>query len=114
VTEPCDAHHDGHDCSAPGACGRALLAMLGRVEDRPRLEREREELLAELRDPARQRVRRNLIAHETADYVPCPHCLVGPGRACVTFPRGEPAQHTHAKRVHARWSQLAQESVPES
>lgn len=42
----CDAWHDGHDCSTPGACQRALLAMCARIDARThdeRLERERQE-----------------------------------------------------------------------
>lgn len=34
--EPCDAVHDGHDCSVPGECGRALLKMLERSRERER------------------------------------------------------------------------------
>lgn len=30
----CDAWHDGHDCTQPGACARALLAMCERIEQR--------------------------------------------------------------------------------
>lgn len=39
--ERCDAWHDGHTCDAGPSCRRALLALLERVDDRPRLERER-------------------------------------------------------------------------
>jgi hypothetical protein len=32
--ERCDAHHDGHDCTVPGECGRALAAMCERTRGR--------------------------------------------------------------------------------
>lgn len=35
----CDARHDGHDCTAPGACARALTAMCQRISERDRGER---------------------------------------------------------------------------
>lgn len=37
----CDAYHDGHDCNQPGACRLAMLAMLARIDARPRMERQR-------------------------------------------------------------------------
>lgn len=37
----CDASHDGHDCSVPGACRCALSEMLARISERDRGERER-------------------------------------------------------------------------
>lgn len=44
MTDRCDAYHDrSHDCSVPGACSKALLAMLERTSNRPRTERERDE-----------------------------------------------------------------------
>lgn len=60
------------------------------------------DLLSELADPARRRVRENLIAAATATEVECPHCYAGIGQPCVTFPRGTDAQHTHMKRVNRR------------
>lgn len=30
----CDAWHDGHDCTTPGACQRALLELCERIEQR--------------------------------------------------------------------------------
>lgn len=42
MSDRCDAYHDRqHDCFVPGACSKALLAMLERVSNRPREERER-------------------------------------------------------------------------
>lgn len=39
----CDAWHDGHDCTQPGACRRALLAMCDRITTRA--QHEQQELL---------------------------------------------------------------------
>ena len=39
-TDPCDAAHDGHDCSVSGACPKALLAMLVRILQREEAERD--------------------------------------------------------------------------
>ena len=66
----------------------------------------RELLNRELVDPARRSVRRNIIAAHTADQVVCPHCQVGVGQPCVTFPRGTPATFTHARRLKARLDQM--------
>jgi hypothetical protein len=60
------------------------------------------DLVRELADPAKRRVRENLIAAATATEVECPHCYAGVGQACVTFPRGTDAQFTHAKRLSRR------------
>jgi len=65
-----------------------------------------QELLSLLADVKSQRVRQNLIAWHTADQLTCPHCHVGPGQPCVTFPRGRNATFTHMKRVNARLKQL--------
>jgi hypothetical protein len=44
----CVAHHDGHNCRTPGACTRALIAMLDRMDARRDDEaRRRAEELAE-------------------------------------------------------------------
>lgn len=64
------------------------------------------DLRGELADSARARVRRRLIAYETATEVECPHCHQGIGHACVTFPRLNEAQFTHAKRVQLRLAQV--------
>ena len=74
------------------------------------------ELLSALADVKSQRVRQNLIASHTAEQLTCPHCQVGPGQPCVTFPRARHATFTHMKRVNARLAQIqaraAQVSVP--
>ena len=76
------------------------------------------ELLEALANVQAQSVRRNIIAYHTADQLTCPHCYVGPGQPCVTFPRARHATFTHQKRVRARLAQigsrLAQISVPEA
>ena len=64
------------------------------------------ELLTELRDPRAMRVRRNRIAAATVTEVPCPHCHVGVGDECLTFPRSKLAQFPHAKRLARRWAEL--------
>lgn len=66
----------------------------------------RSELLDDLFDPRTQRVRKNVIAHQTCTEVVCPHCSADVGSKCVTFPRGEPAVFPHMKRVHARIAQM--------
>lgn len=40
----CDAVHDGHDCTVPGACRRAVAAMCVRAGSRDRDERQRDAL----------------------------------------------------------------------
>lgn len=37
----CDAHHDGHDCTRPGECIKATIAMCERITNRDRGERAR-------------------------------------------------------------------------
>ena len=64
------------------------------------------ELLEALENVESHQVRKNLIAWHTADQLTCPHCGVGPGQPCVTFPRGRNATFTHMKRVNARFLQL--------
>lgn len=64
------------------------------------------ELERELADPARRRVRRRVIAFQTCDTLTCPYCRVGPGHACVTFPRGRLARFPHAARVAARLREM--------
>jgi hypothetical protein len=67
-----------------------------------------QELLEALRDVESQRVRDNIIAWHTADQLACPFCHVGPGQACVTFPRARNATFTHMKRVNARLAQVTE------
>jgi hypothetical protein len=53
VDVKCDASHDGHDCSVPGACTKALNALLQRVEARRHeetLEQERRLIRGEAAD----------------------------------------------------------------
>lgn len=64
------------------------------------------DLRRELADSSRARVRRRLIAAETATEVECPHCSADIGAPCVTFPRGTEAQHTHMARVNRRLVQV--------
>jgi hypothetical protein len=64
------------------------------------------ELERALRDPKSNSVRRNIIAHHTCDQLTCPHCHVGPGQPCVTFPRGTRAYQPHMGRVRLRLAQI--------
>jgi hypothetical protein len=84
------------DC--PRGCSCRGLPPLPAPEGSPLTPRQLEVLASE----ANQRVRRRLIAHWTADALPCPLCGAEVGRPCVNRRSGYTAVTTHSRRVRDR------------